>query len=100
MLIIKSILLRSFIRSDSKLIKQSIYISSKRLSSHLGDECESDSEKWLKYASDTESDPLGGNISTFEDEDGNLIRPTGELTKSMALRKLKRKTIHDRVKKC
>lgn len=57
---------------------------------------ESDSEKWLRYASDTE-DALGGNISAFEDEDGNLIRPTGELSKSIALRKIKRKSSYDRV---
>lgn len=57
---------------------------------------ESDSEKWLKYASDTESS-RGGNISAFEDEEGNLIRPTGELSKSIALRKMKRKSSYDRV---
>lgn len=80
------------------LSRRSIWTSSilRLRKGDLDDGGESDSEKWLKYASDNE-DPLSGNISAFEDEFGNLIRPTGELTKSIALRKLKRKSDYDRV---
>lgn len=82
----------------NKFIKRTIHLSSFQLARSIDDGGgESDSEKWLRYASDTEN-ALSGNISAFEDEEGNLIRPTGELSKAMALRKLKKKTIYERVK--
>ena len=80
----------------NKSIERSFYINTIKLRRNLDDGGESDSEKWLRYASDTE-DPLGGNISAFEDEEGNLIRPTGELSNAIALRKLKKKSAYDRV---
>jgi hypothetical protein len=89
----------NLIKLTTKTTKRSIYVNSIKLrKQNLIDDGESDSEKWLRYASDTE-DPLGGNISAFEDEDGNLKRPTGELTRSMALRKLKKKSMYERTKK-
>jgi len=85
-------LLSSLMRTSLLISRRSICLSSLKLRQQRLDDGESDSEKWLKYASDNE-DPLGGNISAFEDEFGNLIRPTGQLTKSMALRKMK-KNLH------
>lgn len=90
-------LIRRLIQTDLKLTR-SIFVCSKQLRKHLDKDGESDSEKWLKFASDNEG-PLSGNISAFEDEEGNLIRPTGELTKSIALRKIKKKSSYERVSK-
>lgn len=95
-MMIRSVLRKSLIGLDWRSVKPISTSAARRLRKRSDDGGESDSEKWLKYASDTE-DSLGGNISAFEDEEGNLIRPTGELSKSIALRKIKRKSAYDRV---
>lgn len=53
---------------------------------------ESDSEKWLRLMSDTES----GFSSTFEDEDGNIISPRGNLSKATPLKSKKPVATTDR----
>lgn len=93
---IRGVLRRSLVGFDLKLVRPICTSAVRQLHKRLDDGGESDSEKWLKYASDSE-DASGGNISAFEDEEGNLIRPTGELSKSIALRKIKRKSSYDRV---
>lgn len=95
-MMIRSVLRRSLVGLDSKPVRSICTSAVRQLRKRSDDGGESDSEKWLRYASDTEG-PSGGNISAFEDEEGNLIRPTGELTKSIALRKIKRKSSYDRV---
>lgn len=56
----------------------------------------SESEQWLRAASDTES-RYGGNVSAFEDEEGNPLRPTGQLTNAIPLRSLKQRSAVDQV---
>lgn len=48
---------------------------------------ESDSERWRRIISDSES----GFVSTFEDDDGNELKPRGSLTNAIPLRKNKGK---------
>lgn len=54
---------------------------------------QSESELWLRNASDRE----GGNISAFEDEFGNHLRPTGQLTDSFPLRTAKSRALRNKV---
>ncbi|RWS31553.1 mitochondrial ribosome-associated GTPase 2-like protein [Leptotrombidium deliense] len=49
---------------------------------------ESDSERWRRIIADRES----GHTSAFEDEDGNVIVPTGSLTNATPLRYYKEKS--------
>lgn len=51
---------------------------------------ESDSERWIRLAT-SESDV--GSLSTFEDMDGNPLKPSGKLSLSRPLRTRKRKSI-------
>lgn len=94
---IRSVLRKSLVGLDLRQVRLICTSATRQLRKRLDGGGESDSEKWLKYASDTEG-ATGGNISAFEDEEGNLIRPTGELSKSIALRKIKRKSAYDRVR--
>lgn len=55
------------------------------LTRRLNTQYESDSEKWLRLTSDTES----GFSSAFEDDEGNLIIARGKLTHSRALKSKK-----------
>ena len=52
---------------------------------------ESDSEKWRRLISDSES----GFVSTFEDDDGNELKARGSLTNAIPLRKNKKKAVEE-----
>lgn len=55
---------------------------------------ESESEIWLRNASEWNC----GNISTFEDEFGNQIKPTGQLSDAFPLKTNKRRALVTKVK--
>lgn len=57
---------------------------------------ESESEVWLREASSSKK-YTSGNVSAFEDEDGNFLEPTGSLTHATPLRSLKRRAVRDLV---
>jgi hypothetical protein len=54
---------------------------------------QSESELWLRTASDLDT----GNVSAFEDEFGNQLRPTGQLTDAFPLRTNKQRALITKV---
>lgn len=78
-------------RNHRHVIRQSRKFASTRSAESGG---ESDSEKWRRIISDSES----GFISSFEDEDGNVILPRGQISNATPLRSLKGISQIDRVR--
>src|SRR5690349_5698092 len=58
---------------------------------------ESESEKWRRIVSDSERSG-SGYVSVFEDADGDILLPRGELSNATVMRSLKRRSTIERVR--